>query len=233
VKRREPQDQDWQDKVPRASTKEHPSARLAFVSCLTNTCNDTVARMRNLFLCLCAPLLGALLVASCSDTGENTTSASSNSSSSGSADKPCVDDSDCTVGFNLICASTDDGACGPTTKKCIEYPPSCGEGTFTTVCGCDGKSHAKGPCPSDLPFQIDTRAGACPPAAGTFWCGNGACSVGAEYCVEGDMSVDCMALPANCMGAQATCTCLGSAGMTGCGCVDEPGGGIRINGCGI
>lgn len=189
--------------------------------------------MRNLVLCACLLVAGSLLGSACSDTDEKTTSTSSASSSSGAAETPCVDNSDCTMGFNLICLAKDDGACGPTTKKCVEYPPSCGEGTFTTVCGCDGKSHAKGPCPGELTYQIDTRPGACPPTAGTFWCGNGACTIGGQYCVEGDMSVDCMNLPANCMGAQANCACLGTAGMTGCGCVDEPGGGIRINGCGI
>ena len=203
------------------------------VTCATILYSGIVVRMRHVLLVLCTLSTGAIVIVSCSDTGTVTSTSSSNSTSSGSPDKPCVDSSECTMGFNLICAATDDGACGPTTKKCIEYPPSCGEGTFTTVCGCDGKSHAKGPCPSDLPFQIDTREGACPPVAGTFWCGDGACSIGAEYCVEGDMSVDCVALPANCMGAQANCACLGTAGMIGCGCVDEPGGGIRINGCGI
>lgn len=190
--------------------------------------------MRHICLCFCLLFVGATLIPACGDTDEQTTSTSSMSSSSGNGETTCVDNSDCTMGFNLLCANTDDGACGPTTKKCVEYPPSCGEGTFTTVCGCDGKSHAKGPCPSaNLPFQIDTRAGACPAAAGTFWCGDGACNIGAQYCVEGDMSVDCVDLPANCMGTQANCACLGTAGMIGCGCVDEPGGGIRINGCGI
>jgi hypothetical protein len=203
------------------------------IPCPTNVRDGIVVRMRQAFLSFCALLVGAILVPSCSDSDDKTTSTTSMSSSSGTAGTTCDDDSDCTMGFNLVCVSTDDGVCGPTTKKCVEYPPSCGEGTLTTVCGCDGKSHAKGPCPSDLPFQIDTRAEGCPPAAGTFWCGNGACNVGTQYCVEDDMSIDCMDLPANCMGAEANCACLAAAGMTGCGCVDESGGGIRFNACGL
>lgn len=189
--------------------------------------------MRSIFFLVCALLGSGLLATSCSDGGEQTTASSSSSSTSGTLGSPCATDKDCTMGFNLVCLPTDDGACGPATKKCVEYPATCGEGTFTTVCGCDGMPHAVGPCPAEHPFQIDKRPDACAPAVGTFLCGNGTCTVGAQYCVEGDMSVDCMALPANCMGAQANCMCLGAAGMMGCGCVDEPGGGIRINGCGI
>jgi hypothetical protein len=184
--------------------------------------------------------LGVLFAASCGGTDNETGSGGSGSGGSGSGgsgsggeDSPCVDNEDCTKGFNLICAATDDGACGPTTRKCIEYPPSCGEGTFSTVCGCDGKSHAVSPCPSDLSFQIDPRPGSCPAAAGMSWCGDGACSIGTQYCVEGNTSIECVALPADCMAAQATCACLEAANMTACGCVDEPGGGIRVNGCGL
>lgn len=189
--------------------------------------------MRTKISLFCVWLASSILAAACGDTGQQTSTSSSGSSSSGMAGDTCTSDADCTTGFNLICLPTDDGACGPTTKKCVEYPATCGEGTFTTVCGCDGKSHAKAPCPGALDYQIDTRPNACVPAAGTFWCGNGACTIGTQYCVEGDLSVDCMDLPANCMGAQATCACLGSAGMTGCGCEDLAGGGIVINGCGI
>jgi len=187
--------------------------------------------MRKMLFLIGMVLAAPLLPLACSDGGTQTSTSST--SSSGMGDGTCVDDSDCTVGFNNICLPTDDGMCGAQTKKCVEFPPSCGEGTFTTVCGCDGKSHAKGPCPGELTYQIDTRPGACTPPAGAFFCGDGTCTIGAQYCVEGDTSVDCMDLPANCMGAQATCACLGSLGMMGCGCEELPGGGIVINGCGI
>lgn len=190
-------------------------------------------RMRTKIYLFSAWIASAILAAACSDTGQQTSTSTSGSSSSGMAGATCTTDADCTMGLNLICLPTDDGACGPTTNKCVEYPPSCGEGSFTTVCGCDGKPHAKGPCPGKLDYQIDTRPDACTPPAGTFLCGNGTCTVGTQYCVEGDMSVDCMDLPANCMGAMANCACLGSAGMMGCGCEDLPNGGIRVNGCGI
>jgi hypothetical protein len=57
--------------------------------------------------------------------------------------------------------------------------------------------------------------------------------IGAQYCIEGNTSVECAALPAACMGAQANCACLQMAGMAACGCMDEASGGIRVNGCGI
>jgi hypothetical protein len=187
--------------------------------------------MRKVLFLIGMVLAAPILPLACSDGGTQTSTSSG--SSSGMGDGTCVDDNDCKVGFNNICLPTDDGMCGPQTKKCVEFPPSCGEGTFTTVCGCDGKSHAKGPCPGELTYQIDTRPDSCKPAAGTFFCGDGACTIGAQYCVEGDTSVDCLDLPANCMGAQATCACLGALGMMGCGCEELAGGGIVINGCGI
>src|SRR5690349_7080468 len=55
----------------------------------------------------------------------------------GGASGACDSNQDCTEGMNQICTGTDDGMCGAVTKKCVEYPPSCGEGTFSTVCGCD------------------------------------------------------------------------------------------------
>lgn len=178
-------------------------------------------------------LFGALSAASC---GDEITSASSGSSSSGGGgdNGACTSDADCKTGFNMICAETDDGQCGPIARKCIQYPASCSEGTLYTACGCDGKSHAVSPCPSaTLSAQIDTRPDGCPAQAGKFWCGDGSCNVGAQYCVEGVSSIDCVDLPQSCMGASATCACLMDAGMTACGCVDEAGGGIRVNGCGL
>jgi hypothetical protein len=181
-------------------------------------------------------LLGAALTISCGGGDPQNSGGGGSggeSAGGGGASGICDGDEDCTGGFNLICAGTDDGMCGAITKKCIEYPATCGEGTYSTVCGCDGKSHAIGPCPGDLPFQIDTRPGSCPAAAGTFWCGDGACTIGGQYCVEGNMSVDCVELPPDCLDAQATCACLEAAGMTACGCTEEPGGGLRVNGCGL
>jgi len=182
-------------------------------------------------------ILGIVLtVAACGDDVEDQTSGGGGSgggSNGGNAGDPCESNQDCTNGLNLYCATTDDGMCGATAKKCAEYPATCGEGTYRTVCGCDGNPHAVGPCPGETPFQIDTRENACPAQAGSFWCGDGACNVGTQYCVEGNTSVTCTDLPAECMGAQASCACLEAANMIACGCVDEAGGGIRVNGCGL
>jgi hypothetical protein len=81
--------------------------------------------------------------------------------------------------------------------------------------------------------DVDTRPGACPPAPGTFWCGAAACNAGTQYCREGFESVDCLDLPAACAAPNANCACLEAQNMIACGCVDEAGGGIRVNGCGI
>lgn len=120
-----------------------------------------------------------------------------------------------------------DGACAaPPTRTCQIYPASCGEGTFRTLCGCDGKTHAVAPCPGANPIDVDSRAGSCPPTAGMFSCGDAGCKVGAQYCSESVSGAACVDAPAACMGAQATCACLATMGLKGCGCVDEPGGGV-------
>lgn len=157
---------------------------------------------------------------------------SSSSSSGGQVGATCKVDADCAKG--QYCSIVSDGECAaPPTRTCEIYPASCGEGTVRTVCGCDGKSHALGSCPSANPVDIDKRDGSCPPAAGTFWCGESPCNVGAQYCSEGLTGTTCMDMPAACMAAQANCACLDTMGVKGCGCLDEVGGGIRITECSL
>lgn len=171
-----------------------------------------------------------ILAAACGDSSGS----GSESSGGGGSDGTCTSDEDCKTGFNNFCAETDDGQCGPIVRKCVQYPPSCGEGPLHTACGCDGKPHSASSCPSaKLSVQIDTRPNACTPVAGMIACGEGFCDITKDYCVEGAMQISCMALPQTCTGASASCACLETAGMTACGCVDEPGGGIRVNGCSI
>lgn len=147
--------------------------------------------------------------------------------------EPCAKDEDCLSGINIVCMDTGDGECGPIVKRCVALAPSCGESPMRTACGCDGKTLAIGPCGPAKPANVDLRAGACPAAAGTFWCGAAACNAGPQYCVEGYTSIDCFDLPVACAPPNGNCSCLMAQNMTGCGCVDEPGGGIRVNGCGI
>jgi hypothetical protein len=146
---------------------------------------------------------------------------------------PCTQDADCPDGFNVFCTDTGDGECGPVVKRCMSMAATCGENPMTTTCGCDGKTFAAGPCGGAMPVNVDLRPGACPAAAGTFWCGTAACNAGTQYCVEGYTSIDCLDLPAACATPNANCACLNAQNMSACGCVDEPGGGIRVNGCGI
>lgn len=154
--------------------------------------------------------------------------------SGGGGDGQCTTDADCKTGGTNFCAASDDGQCGPVVHQCIVYPASCGEGTLRTVCGCDGLPHVAGPCPSaTLAVQIDTRPGACVPPAGMFFCGEGTCTIGTQYCVEAGDAVSCADLPAECVPGTPSCACLETAGLTACGCVDEPDGGIRVNGCGL
>ena len=152
----------------------------------------------------------------------------------GAGDGQCVTDADCFAAGTNFCAASDDGMCGAVVHTCIIYPASCGEGTLRTVCGCDGQSHVDGPCPSTtLSVQIDTRPGACVPPAGMFFCGDGTCTLGTQYCIEAAIAVTCADLPAECIPDAPTCACLESVGLTACGCVDEADGGIRVNGCAI
>lgn len=149
----------------------------------------------------------------------------------GGGSAQCTDGGGCDSGH--YCGGTDDGACGPLTRVCQVYPASCSEGIMRTVCGCDGKTHAIAPCPGATYLQIDPRAGACAPAPGTISCGEGACTTATQYCDEGAMEVKCVDLPAACMGAMATCACVKTAVSSGCGCTDEPSGGVRFSECGL
>src|SRR5262245_16348902 len=84
-----------------------------------------------------------LFVAACSSDSPNSTSATEGGSSSGDS---CTADTQCAKGE--YCATSDDGMCGPISRTCEIYPASCGESILRTVCGCDGKSHSYGSCPS-------------------------------------------------------------------------------------
>ena len=170
----------------------------------------------------------AFLLASCADDATTTPPAKQVA-----LGEPCAEDANCLPGFNVVCMETGDGECGPAVKRCVSIAATCGENPMKTACGCDGKTFAAGPCGSGMPANIDLRAGACPAVAGTFWCGAVACNAGTQYCVEGYTSIDCLDLPAACAAPNADCNCLMTQGMSACGCVDEPGGGIRVNGCGI
>jgi hypothetical protein len=97
-----------------------------------------------------------------------------------------------------------DDACGAVdkTKKCVYFPPSCGEGLPSTACGCDGKAHLD----TCLIGDLDLRPEACPPPAGKFWCGGITCGLGQEYCDLG-LTEACMPLPVACTGASVDCSC--------------------------
>ena len=185
--------------------------------------------MKPRFLCCAlALLLGCLFVPSCS--GDSPVTTGSGDGGVTHVGDPCTKDADCANGE--YCSASDDGMCGPIVRTCDTYPASCGEGVYRTICGCDGKSHAAGPCPGGT-LQTDKRPGACPVAAGKFLCGDGACTVGTEYCTEGLTGVSCVALPVSCGGAQANCACLKTAGVPSCFCTDEVGGGVRVMECGV
>ena len=142
--------------------------------------------------------------------------------------EPCGKDSDCSAGENLVCAASSDGMCGPIVRTC--QPASCGAGPLQTVCGCDGKTHATDLCLGDGQLEVDKREGACAPPAGMYNCGEGQCTTGAQYCLEGHTAIQCVDLPPSCTGASASCACLGAAGGPSCGCVVSDGG-IRVEEC--
>jgi len=118
-----------------------------------------------------------------------------------------------------------DGACGAVdkTKKCVAFSPSCGESPPSTACGCDGKAFASACIFGDE----DTRPGACPPPAGSFWCGNITCALGPDYCNLGNTPA-CMPLPAACAGAAADCSCFGQPSV-GCTCAKKGDGHFELS----
>ncbi|HEY8379379.1 MAG TPA: hypothetical protein VIK91_22955 [Nannocystis sp.] len=161
----------------------------------------------------------ATTAATTTDATSDTTPTSSTTAAGG-----CVDNDDCPPG--QVCAEFDDGMCGPITRMCEEYPATCGEHPHYTACGCDGVAFEADPC--DQKAGKDLREGACPPEGGMFWCGNGACAIGQEYCSETLDGVVCLPFPPGC----SACACL-PAEETSCGCIDEPGGGVRVRGCSL
>jgi len=140
---------------------------------------------------------------------------------------PCATEADCGEDQSLYCETMTDGMCNITSKTCEIFPASCGESTMRTLCGCDGKPHAVGSCPGSKEILIDTRPNSCAPPAGQFNCGESTCALNQQYCFEGFAEVKCMDLPAACA-ADATCTCLMTAGAAACACNEEMGGGLRV-----
>jgi hypothetical protein len=147
---------------------------------------------------LCIPLVFSVFAA-CG--GGEATSSSTGGADGGTEGKACPNGNEC-VGQE-VCVFAD-GACGAVdkTKKCVYYPPSCGEALPSTACGCDGKAY-QATC---IVGDVDLRPGACPPPAGNFWCGNITCALGQEHCDLG-VAPACKPLPAACVGAAADCSC--------------------------
>ncbi len=178
----------------------------------------------------CVVLLAIAAIA-CGDDGTTTGSggAGGQSATGGSGQggggqdgDPCTTESDCLGGY--ICVY-DDGTCGAsdTTRRCTQYPASCGEGPLRTYCDCDGASHG-----AACVLEADTRANACAPPMGQFYCGEALCTLGTEYC-GGETALTCTALPAACQAAGADCSCFEPLNGP-CGCTQLADGHFEI-GC--
>jgi hypothetical protein len=140
----------------------------------------------------------------------------------------CDSDADCSSHGSFYCRVSSDGSCGNQEKRCADLPVDC-DLPLTTVCGCDGKTHALDPCGKGIDY--DKRPESCPPPPGMFNCGEGTCSLDTHYCLQGYSEVKCADLPPSCAGAAATCACLATEGVASCDCLQFTAGGVHVTEC--